>query len=164
ALLGVLGAGCLAWLTHPLLPAALLPLFVLYYVRVGARHGLAWHSALLGGLAGAVALNAFWLLDWLQLAWIREPLRGEGTGGTGRRASASAAWRCPPCCSPPRWPPTPWPPPWTACRRASACPWRPWPWPPWRHRRGCRRNGAATGPSASASRRRCASAWTSGRG
>jgi len=83
-LLGVLGSALLAWMTHPLLAAALLPLLAVYYVRVGARHGLAWHAALLGGLAGDVFLNAFWLLDWVQLAWIREPFRGDAAGGVTR--------------------------------------------------------------------------------
>jgi hypothetical protein len=84
ALLGLVVVGFLAWLAQPLLAAALLPLFLVYYVRVGARHGLAWHTALLGGLGAAIVLNLFWLLDWFQLAWIREPLRGDLSPEPGR--------------------------------------------------------------------------------
>jgi hypothetical protein len=77
SLLGVAGAGLVGWFAHPLLLALLLPLFLLYYLSVGPRHRLAWHGALLGGLLTAVALNAFWLLDWVEYWWIRLPARGE---------------------------------------------------------------------------------------
>jgi hypothetical protein len=72
--LGVLAAGWLGWFAHPLLFTLLLPLALVYYVSVGTRHGLAWHLALLAGLAGAVAANAHWLTDWVQYWWIRAPL------------------------------------------------------------------------------------------
>ncbi len=84
-LLGVTTTGFLGWFADPVLMALLLPLFLIYYLSVGARHGLLWHVGLLGGLFLAVALNAFWLLDWLQYWWILLPLHlnvaaaGDGT-------------------------------------------------------------------------------------
>jgi hypothetical protein len=76
--LGILAAGGLGWFSHPLFFAVLLPLALIYYLTVGARHGLAWHLALLAGLAGAVAANAFWLGDWVGYWWLRAPLEATG--------------------------------------------------------------------------------------
>ena len=75
--LGVLLLGYFGWFANPVLMALLLPLGLVYYLSVGARHGLFWHLSLLLGLAGAVAINAFWLIDWVQYWWIRAPLQGE---------------------------------------------------------------------------------------
>jgi hypothetical protein len=77
-LLGVIVTGFGGWFAHPLLLVLLLPLFLLYYVSVGTRHGMAWHVALLGGLLGAIGANLFWLHDWVGYWWIREPLRLDG--------------------------------------------------------------------------------------
>jgi hypothetical protein len=79
AWLGLLAAGYLGWFAHPLFFAVLLPLALVYYLTVGARHALVWHLALLVGLAGAVAGNAFWLRDWVAYWWIRAPLEAGGT-------------------------------------------------------------------------------------
>jgi len=76
-LLGLSMTGFLGWLAQPLLLALLLPLFLIYYVSVGVRHSLVWHLALLGGLLGAIAVNGFWLLDWIDYWWLRVPLRLE---------------------------------------------------------------------------------------
>ncbi len=75
SLLGVILTALLGWFAHPLLMAMLLPLFLVYYVSVGARHGWAWNTALLVGLLGAIGANTFWLIDWLDYWWIRVPLR-----------------------------------------------------------------------------------------
>jgi hypothetical protein len=71
---GIMATGFLGWYADPLLMALLLPLFLIYYLSVGARHTLLWHVGLLGGLLLAAALNAFWLLDWLEYWWILLPL------------------------------------------------------------------------------------------
>jgi hypothetical protein len=71
--LGVAAAAVLGWFAHPLLLALMMPLFLIYYLSVGARHRLAWHLALLGGLLGAIAVNSFWLIDWIGYWWIRVP-------------------------------------------------------------------------------------------
>jgi hypothetical protein len=78
AWLGILAAGYLGWFAHPLFFAVLLPLALVYYLTVGARHALVWHLALLAALAGAVAGNAFWLRDWVAYWWIRAPLEAGG--------------------------------------------------------------------------------------
>lgn len=71
--LGVVGAALLGWFAHPLLLVLLLPLFLIYYLSVGTRHRLAWHLTLLGGLLAAIAVNGFWLIDWITYWWIRVP-------------------------------------------------------------------------------------------
>jgi hypothetical protein len=72
---GIFLAGCLGWLANPLLLAALVPLVLVYYLSVGTRHrSLTWHGALLAALAGGLAVNAFWLVDWVRNWWIRAPL------------------------------------------------------------------------------------------
>jgi hypothetical protein len=73
SLVGVLAMGFLGWFADPVLMALLLPLFLIYYLSVGARHSLLWHVGLIGGLFLALALNAFWLLDYLEYWWILLP-------------------------------------------------------------------------------------------
>jgi hypothetical protein len=75
--LGIVASGYLGWFTHPFFFALLVPLGLIYYLSVGHRHTLIWHLALLIGLSGAVAINAFWLMDWFNYWWIRSPLRLE---------------------------------------------------------------------------------------
>src|SRR5207244_4111823 len=64
-LLGVSLTSWLGWFAHPVLLALLFPVFLIYYVSVGPRHRLTWHAALLGGLLAALALNGWWLADWV---------------------------------------------------------------------------------------------------
>jgi hypothetical protein len=71
---GLLASGLLGWFAQPLLFALLLPLDLVYYLSVGVRHRLAWHVALFAALAGGIAGNAFWLIDWVIYWWIRSPL------------------------------------------------------------------------------------------
>jgi hypothetical protein len=78
--LGVVVAALFGWFAHPLLLALMMPLFLVYYLSVGTRHRLAWHLALLGGLLAAVAINSFWLIDWIEYWWIRVPPPPGGTG------------------------------------------------------------------------------------
>jgi hypothetical protein len=77
AWLGLLLTACLGWLAHPLLFLFVVPLLLIYYLTVGPRHAqLSWHLALWAGEIGALALNAFWLTDWITYWWIRSPLLG----------------------------------------------------------------------------------------
>ncbi len=77
--LGLLCTGFLSWFAQPLFSVLLLPLFLLYYIRVGSRHVFLWHLALLGGLLVALAMNVFWLRDWIQYWWLRLPLQASET-------------------------------------------------------------------------------------
>jgi hypothetical protein len=93
SLFGVVLMGFLGWFAHPLLMTLLLPVFLLYYLRAGVRHTLAWHCSLLGGLIAAIAANAFWLLDWINYLWIRVPFRLDGPDLDGR--ALAAMWNAP---------------------------------------------------------------------
>ena len=79
ALLGVVLSGLIAWLAHPLLSGLLLPLVMLFYFSVSARHRLAWHLPLFAGLLVALGANAFWLFDWVSYWWILVPAGPDGT-------------------------------------------------------------------------------------
>jgi hypothetical protein len=81
------------WFAHPLLMALVLPLFLVYYISVGARHRLVWHAALWGGLVTAVGVNAFWLVDWIGFWWIRVPARAEGA--VSLQAGLAGLWAAP---------------------------------------------------------------------
>jgi hypothetical protein len=91
--LGLLATGSLGWFAHPLFFAVLLPLTLIYYLTVGPRHGLFWHLALLGALAGAIAGNAFWLRDWVAYWWLRSPL--EATGILLQHRTFRTLWNAP---------------------------------------------------------------------
>jgi hypothetical protein len=73
SLLGICVTSMVGWFVYPLLMALLYPLFLVYYLTVGARHPLTWHVALSGGLLAALAVNGFWLFDWVLYWWIRLP-------------------------------------------------------------------------------------------
>jgi hypothetical protein len=76
--LGLLAVGGLGWFSQPAFFAGLLLLDLVYYLSVGARHRLGWHFALWSALAGGVAVNALWLLDWVTYFWIHVPLHLSG--------------------------------------------------------------------------------------
>jgi hypothetical protein len=72
---GLLLTCCLGWFAHPVLFPLVLPLLLVYYLTVGARHSLlTWHLALGLSEIGALVLNSFWLTDWLRHWWLRSPL------------------------------------------------------------------------------------------
>jgi hypothetical protein len=73
----LLASGCLGWFGQPALMGALLPLVLIYYFSVGARHRLTWHLAIGSALIGGAGLNSIWLIDWLAYWWIRAPLQVE---------------------------------------------------------------------------------------
>ena len=73
--LGLCLIDALGWFTHPLFFAGTVPLNLLYYLSVGARHRrLGWHFALLAALVGGMGLNAGWLMAWVMNWWIASPL------------------------------------------------------------------------------------------
>jgi hypothetical protein len=75
--LGLLATASLGWFAQPVFFITLLPLLLVFYVSVGAKHRPAWHVALLASLAGGLASNFFWLFDWFDYWWIRSPLHGQ---------------------------------------------------------------------------------------
>jgi hypothetical protein len=77
AWLALLFASCLGWFGEPLLFALVLPLLLIYYLSVGARHRLIWHIGLFAGAAGGILANGYWMIDWLSCWWVRAPLRAE---------------------------------------------------------------------------------------
>ncbi len=73
--LGLVATAWLSWFAHPLIFPVLLFLLLAYYLTVGVRHAsLTWHLALWGGQLLALAVNAFWLIDWVGYWWLRLPL------------------------------------------------------------------------------------------
>lgn len=75
AWLGLFVTAALGWFAHPLLFALVVPLLLVYYLGAGVRHRtLLWHVSLLGCQVGAVALNTFWMIDWIIHWWIHAPL------------------------------------------------------------------------------------------
>lgn len=93
ALLGVVLCGLIAWLAHPLLAGLLLPLILLFYFSVSARHRLGWHVPLFVGLVVALGGNAFWLFDWVSYWWILVPSAPEATPLPGH--ALSTFWELP---------------------------------------------------------------------
>jgi hypothetical protein len=75
--LGLVVTAAAGWFAHPFLLILLSPLYLIYYISAGARHRLGWHAALLGVQATALALNSFWLPEWVTSWWIRLPLQFE---------------------------------------------------------------------------------------
>lgn len=72
--LGLLATGCLGWFCQPLLFPIALPLLLMYYLSVGARHSsLAWHAGLWTAQAAGLAINLPWLMDWVSFWWLRAP-------------------------------------------------------------------------------------------
>lgn len=78
------GVGCwvallltctVGWFAGPLLFLLFFPIFLIYYLSVGVKHQFGWHLALAASLVGALAANAFWLIDWIRLWWVRVPLQ-----------------------------------------------------------------------------------------
>lgn len=82
--LGLSLSGALACFLQPFVFAFTVPLHLVYYLSVGAKHRLHWHFALASSLAVAVGANGFWFGDWLTSWWVRKPLQFAGTALTHR--------------------------------------------------------------------------------
>jgi hypothetical protein len=68
-------SSAVGWFIQPLLYVLVVPLWLVYYLSVGAKHRfLAWHLALFAAMAGALLVNAVFLGDWVTFWWVREPL------------------------------------------------------------------------------------------
>jgi hypothetical protein len=73
--LSLLVTGCLGWFLQPMFFPFALPLLLVYYLSVGAKHDfLTWHSAFWLAEQGAVLANLPWLIDWVSYWWLRTPL------------------------------------------------------------------------------------------
>src|SRR5262249_2931860 len=59
---------------HPSRFLVLLPVFLIYYLLAGPRHGLGWHIGLFLACLLSVGGNALWLVDWFSSWWIHLPL------------------------------------------------------------------------------------------
>jgi hypothetical protein len=84
---------CVGYYAHPLLLILLLPVALVYFLSVGARHSLAWHFALLSNLAIALLVNSFWLIDWARSWWMRLPVQ-LGSDLTLRHRTFRTLWDC----------------------------------------------------------------------
>ncbi len=72
---GLLITGCLGWLLQPLFFPILLPVLLVYYLSVGARHDfLTWHVAFWSAEMLGLLINLPWLTDWLDSWWLRTEL------------------------------------------------------------------------------------------
>jgi hypothetical protein len=68
-------SGVVGWFVQPLLFLLTIPVWLSYYLSVGAKHPyLAWHLALYAATAGAFGVNLVWLSDWVTFWWVRAPL------------------------------------------------------------------------------------------
>ncbi len=77
--LALAGTAALGWFAQPLLLPVALPLLLLYYLCVGVRHPrTGWHLGLLAAQLAALAVNAYWLIDWVSYWWLRLPLPDAG--------------------------------------------------------------------------------------
>lgn len=90
---GLLAVSSLGWFAHPLLFLLSFPVLLVYYLSVGVRHSLLWHLAFPAAQAGALAVNSFWLFDWLWSWWLRLPLQLDGL--TPPHRTLNTVWNSP---------------------------------------------------------------------
>jgi hypothetical protein len=72
--LGMAATGAAGIYANPSIFLVLLPVFLIYYLIAGPRHGMGWHIGLFLACLLSIASNAFWLMDWLSSWWIHLPL------------------------------------------------------------------------------------------
>lgn len=67
--------GALGWFLQPLFFPILLPVLLIYYLSVGAKHDfLTWHVAFWSAEALGLFVNVPWLTDWVDSWWLRTEL------------------------------------------------------------------------------------------
>lgn len=92
--LGLLATALAGWFLQPLLFPIALPLLLIYYLSVGVRHEtMTWHVTLGAAQLAAVALNLFWLIDWVMFWWLRSPL--PVSQGMLRHRTPATLWQAP---------------------------------------------------------------------
>lgn len=92
--LGLAASVGLACFAQPLLMPFVVVLGLTYYLTVGAKHGmLIWHISLLASAMAGVAVNAFWLRDWLTFWWLRAPC--ESASCLLRHRTLQTLWEAP---------------------------------------------------------------------
>lgn len=72
--MGMAATGAAGIYANPSIFLVLLPVFLVYYLIAGPRHGVGWHIALFLGCMLSIGSNALWLIDWLSSWWIHLPL------------------------------------------------------------------------------------------
>jgi len=93
--LGLLLTACLGWFLQPLLFPIALPILLGYYLSVGVKHDfLTWHAAFWLAEQSAVAINLYWLVDWVGYWWLRSPLPSAANAVLSHRTFASV-WNAP---------------------------------------------------------------------
>jgi hypothetical protein len=94
AWVGLLASSAVGWFAQPLLFGVLaIPLLLIYYLTAGVRHGPFWHATFLAALAGGMAANSFWLVDWFNYWWVLNPVPTTNT--TLARLTFQAIWLTP---------------------------------------------------------------------
>jgi hypothetical protein len=72
--LGMALTGAAGIYANPSIFLVLLPVFLIYYLIAGPRHGPGWHLGLFLACTLSIGSNALWLMDWLSSWWIHLPL------------------------------------------------------------------------------------------
>ncbi|MBI1831463.1 MAG: hypothetical protein HYR84_08440, partial [Planctomycetes bacterium] len=75
AWLGMLLTASLGWFLQPTLFPLALPVLLIYYLSVGAKHEFtSWHVAFWSAQVLGMLVNLPWLINWLDSWWLRTPL------------------------------------------------------------------------------------------
>jgi hypothetical protein len=91
---GLLLTGALGWFLQPLLFPIALPILLIYYLSVGAKHEfLTWHVAFWWVEILAVIVNLPWLMDWVDSWWLRAAL--PSASGLLEHRTLPAVWNAP---------------------------------------------------------------------
>lgn len=67
------GLALVGWYAHPLVWIVLLPVMFVFYLVFAPMHGPGWHLGLAGIVSFGIVPNAWWLIDWKNYWWLRQP-------------------------------------------------------------------------------------------